>query len=195
MKKKKTPCKVIFALAMTIIAMTSLATSSFATQTITTDGGSATIDIPVTREAATFSVTLPTSFPVYLSGTGKVTTSSNVAIRNDSIVEVFVQKIEIKSGTGWTLNSYDINSIKALPVNTKSMGWQMTVGGETVATSATGSSEVLAKNTSYYTGGMKIPAGGSIPVTYNAMFPDRNESSVLKDTSATVIFTVAWNVP
>ena len=105
MKKKKTPWKVIFALAMTILAMTTLTTSSFATQNITTDGGSATIDIPVTREAATFSVTLPTSFPVYLSGTGKVTTSSNVAIRNDSVVEVFVQKIEIKCGTGWTLNS------------------------------------------------------------------------------------------
>lgn len=181
-------------ISILLINSTASALSITDTQSITTDGGSANIDVSVTREAATFSVTLPTSFPVNISSTGEVITAPEVNMINNGGAEVLIKKIEIQSGTGWELKPYNASILNALPVNTKALGWQMTVGGESVSTQNSGTSEVLVENNPVYSGGMKIPSGNSIAINYNVLFPVFINTSKVVSQPATVIFTVGWNI-
>ena len=133
--------------------------------------GAASVPVTVTREAATFSVT--------------VTTATDAAINNNSGAPVAVTKVELTSQSNWTLAAYS-RDILNLPVDTKQFGLQMNIGNKTVATSNRGTSDILSDSLN-----ARIAKGQNCAVTYNALFPAQT-AAVSGTRIANVVFTVAW---
>lgn len=147
--------------------------------------GSASVPVNVTREAATFSVVVPTTLPISVDADGNVTTATDTAIINNSGATVAVTKVELNSQSNWTLAAYN-RDILSLPVDAKQFGLQMNIGDKTVATSNSGTSDILSDSLN-----AQIAKGQNCAVTYNALFPAR--TAAVSDTQiANVVFTVGW---
>ncbi len=147
--------------------------------------GSAFVPVTVTREAATFSVTVPTTLPISVDANGNVTTATDAAIINNSGAPVAVTKVELASLSDWTLAAYS-RDILNLPVDTRQFGLQMNIGGKTVATSNSGASDILSDSLN-----ARIAKGQNCAVTYNALFPA--QTAAVSDTQiANVVFTIDW---
>ena len=147
--------------------------------------GSASVPVTVAREAANFSVTVPTTLPISVSADGTVTTATDAVIANNSGAPVAVTKVELTSQNNWTLAAYKPD-ILDLTVDTKQFGLQMYIGDKTVSTSNNGSSEILSDSLN-----AKITKGQKCAVTYNALFPA--QTVAISDTQiANVVFTVGW---
>lgn len=147
--------------------------------------GSASVPVTVAREAATFSVTIPTTLPISVDADGNVTTATDAAIINNSGAPVAVTKVELASLSDWTLAAYS-RDILNLPLDTRQFGLQMNIGGKTVATSNSGTSDVLSDSLN-----AQIVKGQNCAVTYNALFPAQT-AAVSGTRIANVVFTVAW---
>ena len=147
--------------------------------------GAASVPVTVAREAATFSVTVPSTLPIAVDANGNVTTATDAAIINNSSAPVAVTKVELASLSDWTLAAYS-RDILNLPVDAKQFGLQMNIGDKTVATSNSGTSDVLSDSLN-----ARIVKGQNCAVTYNALFPAR--TAAVSDTQiANVVFTVGW---
>ena len=147
--------------------------------------GSASVPVTVTREAATFSVTVPTTLPISVDANGNVTTATDAAINNNSGASVAVTKVELAYLSDWTLAAYS-RDILNLPVDTRQFGLQMNIGDKTVATSNSGTSDILSDSLN-----ARIAKGQNCAVTYNALFPA--QTAAVSDTQiANVVFTVGW---
>lgn len=147
--------------------------------------GAASVPITVAREAATFSVTVPTTLPISVDADGNVTTATDATIINNSSAPVAVTKVELASLSDWTLAAYS-RDILNLPVDAKQFGLQMNIGDKTVATSNSGTSDVLSDSLN-----ARIIKGQNCAVNYNALFPART-AAVSGTRIANVVFTVAW---
>ena len=155
------------------------------TKSVDPTTGSASVPVNVTREAATFSVTVPTTLPISVDANGNVTTATDAAINNNSGAPVAVTKVELTGQSNWTLAAYS-RDILNLPVDTRQFGLQMNIGGKTVATSNSGTSDVLSDSLN-----AQIVKGQNCAVTYNALFPA--QTTAVSDTQiANVVFTVGW---
>ena len=147
--------------------------------------GAASVPVTVAREAATFSVTVPSTLPIAVDANGNVTTATDAAIINNSSAPVAVTKVELTSQSNWTLAAYS-RDILNLPVDTKQFGLQMNIGNKTVATSNRGTSDILSDSLN-----ARIAKGQNCAVTYNALFPA--QTTAVSDTQiANVVFTVGW---
>ena len=147
--------------------------------------GAASVPVNVTREAAIFSVVVPTTLPISVDADGNVTTATDAAIINNSGAPVAVTKVELTSQSNWTLAAYS-RDILNLPVDTKQFGLQMNIGNKTVATSNRGTSDILSDSLN-----ARIAKGQNCAVTYNALFPAQT-AAVSGTRIANVVFTVAW---
>lgn len=147
--------------------------------------GATSVPVTVTREAATFSVTVPTTLPISVDADGNVTTATDATIINSSGAPVAVTKVELASQSDWTLAAYS-RDILNLPVDTKQFGLQMNIGNKTVATSSSGTSDILSDSLN-----ARIAKGQNCAVTYNALFPAQT-AAVSGTRIANVVFTVAW---
>lgn len=155
------------------------------TKSVDPTTGSASVPVNVTREAATFSVVVPTTLPISVDADGNVTTATDATIINNSSAPVAVTKVELASLSDWTLAAYS-RDILNLPVDAKQFGLQMNIGDKTVATSNSGTSDVLSDSLN-----AQIVKGQNCAVTYNALFPAR--TAAVSDTQiANVVFTVGW---
>ena len=155
------------------------------TKSVDPTTGSASVPVNVTREAATFSVVVPTTLPISVDADGNVTTATDATIINNSSAPVDVTKVELASLSDWTLAAYS-RDILNLPVDAKQFGLQMNIGDKTVATSNSGTSDVLSDSLN-----ARIVKGQNCAVTYNALFPAR--TAAVSDTQiANVVFTVGW---
>ena len=155
------------------------------TKSVDPTTGSASVPVNVTREAATFSVVVPTTLPIAVDADGNVTTATDATIINNSSAPVAVTKVELASLSDWTLAAYS-RDILNLPVDAKQFGLQMNIGDKTVATSNSGTSDVLSDSLN-----ARIVKGQNCAVTYNALFPAR--TAAVSDTQiANVVFTVGW---
>lgn len=155
------------------------------TKSVDPTTGSASVPVNVTREAATFSVIVPTTLPISVDANGNVTTATDAAINNNSSAPVAVTKVELTSQSNWTLAAYS-RDILNLPVDTRQFGLQMNIGDKTVATSNSGTSDVLSDSLN-----ARIVKGQNCAVTYNALFPA--QTTAVSDTQiANVVFTVGW---
>lgn len=155
------------------------------TKSVDPTTGSASVPVNVTREAATFSVVVPTTLPIAVDADGNVTTATDASIINNSSAPVAVTKVELASLSDWTLAAYS-RDILNLPVDAKQFGLQMNIGDKTVATSKSGTSDVLSDSLN-----ARIVKGQNCAVNYNALFPAR--TAAVSDTQiANVVFTVAW---
>lgn len=155
------------------------------TKSVDPTTGSASVPVTVAREAATFSVTVPTTLPISVDADGNVTTATDATIINNSSAPVAVTKVELASLSDWTLAAYS-RDILNLPVDAKQFGLQMNIGDKTVATSNSGTSDVLSDSLN-----ARIVKGQNCAVNYNALFPAR--TAAVSDTQiANVVFTVGW---
>ena len=155
------------------------------TKSVDPTTGSASVPVNVTREAATFSVVVPTTLPISVDADGNVTTATDASIINNSSAPVAVTKVELASLSEWTLAAYS-RDILNLPVDAKQFGLQMNIGDKTVATSNSGTSDVLSDSLN-----ARIVKGQNCAVTYNALFPA--QTAAVSDTQiANVVFTVGW---
>ena len=151
------------------------------TKSVDPTTGSASVPVNVTREAATFSVVVPTTLPISVDADGNVTTATDATIINNSSAPVAVTKVELASLSDWTLAAYS-RDILNLPVDAKQFGLQMNIGDKTVATSNSGTSDVLSDSLN-----AQIVKGQNCAVTYNA------RTAAVSDTQiANVVFTVGW---
>lgn len=155
------------------------------TKSVDPTTGAASVPVTVAREAATFSVTVPTTLPISVDADGNVTTATDAAINNNSGAPVAVTKVELTSQSNWTLAAYS-RDILNLPVDTKQFGLQMNIGNKTVATSNRGTSDILSDSLN-----ARIAKGQNCAVTYNALFPAQT-AAVSGTRIANVVFTVAW---
>lgn len=155
------------------------------TKSVDPTTGSASVPVNVTREAATFSVVVPTTLPISVDADGNVTTATDAAINNNSGAPVAVTKVELASLSDWTLAAYS-RDILNLPVDTRQFGLQMNIGDKTIATSNRGTSDVLSDSLN-----ARIAKGQNCAVTYNALFPAQT-AAVSGTRIANVVFTVAW---
>ena len=147
--------------------------------------GAASVPVNVTREAAIFSVVVPTTLPISVDADGNVTTATDATIINNSGAPVAVTKVELTSQSNWTLAAYN-RDILNLPVDAKQFGLQMNIGDKTVATSNSGTSDILSDSLN-----ARIAKGQNCAVTYNALFPA--QTAAVSDTQiANVVFTVGW---
>lgn len=155
------------------------------TKSVDPTTGSASVPVTVAREAATFSVIVPTTLPISVDANGNVTTATDAAINNNSGAPVAVTKVELTSQSNWTLAAYS-RDILNLPVDTRQFGLQMNIGDKTVATSNSGTSDILSDSLN-----AQIAKGQICAVTYNALFPA--QTTAVSDTQiANVVFTVGW---
>lgn len=155
------------------------------TKSVDPTTGAASVPVTVAREAATFSVTVPTILPISVDADGNVTTETDAAINNNSGAPVAVTKVELASLSDWTLAAYS-RDILNLPVDTRQFGLQMNIGDKTIATSNSGTSDILSDSLN-----ARIAKGQNCAVTYNALFPAQT-AAVSGTRIANVVFTVAW---
>lgn len=157
------------------------------TKSVDPTTGSASVPVNVTREAATFSVVVPTTLPISVDADGNVTTTTatDATIINNSGAPVAVTKVELASLSDWTLAAYS-RDILNLSVDAKQFGLQMNIGDKTIATSNSGTSDILSDSLN-----ARIAKGQNCAVTYNALFPA--QTAAVSDTQiANVVFTVGW---
>lgn len=156
------------------------------TKSVDPTTGSASVPVNVTREAATFSVVVPTTLPISVDADGNVTTAPNAAIINNSGATVTVKSVEVIGQNKWGIAPYDKVTVRSLPVNTMSFGLRMELGGIASATSINGPSEILAYNSN-----IDIDRQQKLTITYDALIPAQ-EKGILNTQIANVVYTIAW---
>lgn len=159
------------------------------TTAVNTTTGAADVPITVTRDAPTFSVTVPTSMPISVGADGKVTAAENVAIKNNSSRSVCVKSVAINAASGWTLAKFDKAAMRNEAIDSKKLGFSMTMGTQTAATTTTGQSETIG---SYTTSDITIDAGSQLAITYDGVIPTQVNGIAADTQAASVIFTVDW---
>lgn len=152
------------------------------------ENGAADIPITVTREAATFSVTVPTSLPVTVAADGTVTVADNATIENNGSGAVCVKNVKVTASENWALASFDKSAMLKEAPGTKKVGLSITMGSKTAATSAAGQSEDIG---SYDNTDITIAAGNKLKVTYDATIPAQ-PNGLTQEQAASVIFTIDW---
>lgn len=152
------------------------------------ENGAADIPITVTREAATFSVTVPTSLPVTVAADGTVTVADNATIENNGSGAVCVKNVKVTASENWALASFDKSAMLKEAPGTKEVGLSITMGSKTAATSAAGQSEDIG---SYDNTDITIAAGNKLKVTYDATIPAQ-PNGLTQEQAASVIFTIDW---
>lgn len=158
-------------------------------QTVNTTTGAADIPITVTRDAPTFSVTVPTSMPISVGADGKVTTAGNVAIENNSSRSVCVKSVTINAASGWTLAKFDKDAMRNEAIDSKKLGFSMTMGPKTAATTKDGQTETIG---SYTASDVTIDADSQLAITYDGAIPTQVNGIAADTQAASVVFTVDW---
>lgn len=64
--------------------------------------GTSTVPVVLSQEALAFSVTVPTSIPVYVDNKGNVTFPDSIDIVNNTVAPIEIRDIEITGKNGWT---------------------------------------------------------------------------------------------
>lgn len=141
-------------------------------------GSETTIPISANVEAATFSVTVPTTLPVTVMSDGTVVTATDAKIINNTSAPIEVTNAEVSIGaSGWTLvpNTTDLISEK---VDTKK--FSLTLMGKDL------SSETVSA------GDFGVIAGNaSLPITYSSKVVIQSEASDAFEIGS-VVFTIGW---
>lgn len=158
-------------------------------KTVDTITGAADVPITVTRDAPTFSVTVPTSMPISVGADGKVTTAGNVAIENNSSRSVCVKSVTINAASGWTLAKFDKAAMRNEAIDSKKLGFSLTMGTQTAATTKAGQTETIG---TYTTSDIIIQNGSQLPITYDGTIPAQVSGIAADTQAASVIFTVDW---
>lgn len=157
-------------------------------QKVDSSTGAADLPVVVTREAAVFSATVPTSLPISLAADGSVSTSDNAMIINNSALPVCVSAVKVTAASDWSLNTFDKAAMLKEAPGSKQLGLSISLGSNTSSTTKTGSEETIA---SYSHSDVTIGAGSSLTVGYDAALPGQPDG-LSGVQAASVIFTLDW---
>ena len=179
----------VFIALVLVFSMSSLAFATPSAGSTAGVNGSNTVPVSVTVAVATFSVTVPTAFPVDVAADGTVTVAANAAITNNSQSPVKITAATPSEVPGWTIVAYIQDDNKtAWPTTvagTKNIGFKLneltTNVGKTFDTPV-GNTVIDAV----------INGGGATKVfTYNANIPPQL-SALDGVTAMNVVFTIGW---
>lgn len=154
-----------------------LALSITSTSAALTGGGTSDTPVTITADAATFSVTVPTTIPIYVSADGTVTTSNNFKLINNSCADVLVSNLYVSVSDPWQLVDFS-EDFSTKPVGSKYLALQFGPCDVYVDGTTNLASSTIRAN------GFKL-----MPLTAKVT-PQREASSNLD--IAKVIFTVGW---
>lgn len=177
-------CKKIVALCLSAALMAAMLVPAYAA--VTTPGGTGETTVNLTAEAATFSVEVPTSIAVQVAADGTATCASNVKITNGSAAAVKVTNIQMRNGT-WNLVPFTTDFAKE-KVDSKKLGFQMTVNGDEVATDKTGE-QPLTHSADAWT---MDSYGASLDIQCAAKASAVSEAISADESAATIVFTIGW---
>ena len=157
--------------------------------------GSAAVPVIVTREAATFSVSVPTSIPVFVKADGSVNVPSSDAVKivNNSGGSVKVSQIDINNGD-WTITDYnkgDRSVLAAQPVNSKKLGLSLAVAGDAAVSSKDGN-QTPTIDSSKWKITDKNSGNGELSISVGAIASSVSQNIDVAVTAANVVFTLAW---
>ena len=168
--------KKLVSILLSCFILFSFSTISFAAGDINQDGGSASIPLDLTINAATFSATVPSSLPINLMPDGTVEVADNAVITNSSAGKISVTDITVEVDAAWELAPMS-DDFSTKNVNSRVFG--ISING------------IDAYNGNLIDGFKDIPAGGSHEFTYDVkLAPQSNNSSSI--TLGYVIVTMGW---
>ncbi len=178
----------MISIALAVVMALSLCSVAFAADNeITTSGGTATVPVSLTAEAATFSATVPTSLPVSVAADGTVTVATDAKIVNHSHGMIAVQGLTVSGTNSWNTVAYDSADAGAMPVNTKSVALvingEKTTGANTISFTA---SNWAALDAACAT------TDDELPITYSAIVPAQS-TAMSGSAIANVVFTLGWH--
>ena len=173
--------KKIITTVLALCLVFTMAVPAFADSgSITTAGGSSSVPVTLTTSAATFSVTVPTGFPISVSSDGTVTCASNLKIVNNSKGQIKVSSVAIEGKNSWTLVDFTTDFSKKA-ANTKEFGFKLE--GKNVPSSGTADISSFAAIDGN---------GGEMALTYDANIAV--QATELVDAKiADAVFTIGWN--
>lgn len=153
------------------------------------ENGAADIPITVTREAATFSVTVPTSLPVTVAADGTVTVADNATIENNGSCAVCVTGVALEASENWLLAPFDKSAMLSEAPGAKMVGFSITLGSKTAATLIKTSGSVFFGP--YDNTDITIAAGNKLAVTYDATIPAQ-PNGLAQEQAAKAVFLIDW---
>ena len=181
MKKSKFACGL---LACGLVA--AMTVPAFALDISAADGSQA-VPAVLTADAATFSVTVPTSLPITVNATGVVTTAENAKIVNNSHGAVKVSNMSIAGAGGWATVDYDSANMAAEKVGAKKLAMTVnkdkTTGADQISFTADNFPKMDGKNDA---------DTDELKLTYNAKIPAQ-ANALSNETVANVTFVVGWD--
>lgn len=166
----------------------SSAISAFAEgNTISGAKDTGSVDLMLSVENATFSVTVPMYLPVTVDSQGNVTTASDAEIVNNSSGPVQVTNVSITPFSNWVVVDYNTN-MKAEKVNAKKVGLKL---NETSKTQADGSLNFDSTGFRVMNSRAFTDGSNKISLNYNVIIPAQ-EKAISNTSVANLTFTVAW---
>lgn len=179
--------KKALALIMAVAMITSMSSTVFAEE-ITTDGGESAVPVPLTAEAATFSVTVPVSLPISVDAAGVVTVSNETKIVNNSYGAVKVTDMTIAAQNSWATVDFDTANMAAEKVGSKKLAMvinnQKTTGADKLTTFSEANFPRLE--------GVNDTDSDELPIVYDAKVPAQ-ATALTDETVANVTFVIGWD--
>ena len=145
----------------------------YATQSLTTPDTQTSIPIDISIEALEFSVTVPTSLPLVISGLGEHIPSEDAAIVNASGAPIRIYDFYVDVADGWSIRPWDtvlLDNEFALRINN----------------STSTANDFLFED-------VEIGAQDSLPLDYDVQLKQSYEATDFSIGS--VVFTVGWYTP
>lgn len=130
--------------------------------------------------AGEFSVTVPLSLPVDMDEAGKVFTSSNAYIANNSVSTVEVVDVYIDTKNGWSISDYN-DSYNEKSVNAKEFGILINEG----IANPDGSISFMGNVD------LRIASGRTMDIIYDVRLPAQEEA-INNELMADVVFVLDW---
>ena len=167
--------------------MGALTVPAFATNDVAAAGGTGTVPVELTAEAATFSVTVPTSLAISVDASGVVTTPTVAKIVNNSHGAVKVTGVSVAAQNGWATVDFVGADMTKEKVGAKKIALEVnnekTTGANTISFSAENWTKLDGKNET---------TSDELAIIYKAKVPA--QASPLEGTTvANVVFTIGWD--
>jgi hypothetical protein len=196
--------KKFLALLVAVVCVLSLSAPAFAGN-VTESGSSTSIPVQLTATATTFSVDVPTAFPVSLDPTtGETTESNTVVITNNSAGSIVVSSIVVNRYDDWHLADFDADLKNAsvdsnqIGVSVQPFGGRNAGEGGAVLKTNSSSTEtqtlLSAADTEWIIDANDGAEDGSdeLRITYDTNATPVSAAITNKQV-ATIVITVAWN--
>ncbi len=184
MKKK------IVAIVLTVCLILSLGCNAFAAD-ITASGSSGTTTATLTAEAATFSVTVPTTVSFAVAADGTVTCPTGAVIENASTGPVKVNSISVTGKNGWAVVANGTN-FKSVAANSKQ--FFLTINGDAVPAQETGVASAMTLTEASWPEivGKTGSDNGTLPLVFT--FGAATQNAAFSDQICDIVITIGWAV-